>query len=513
MAQSRSLFDVSLRTPQDVQADLRAQIAQAGAMGRVGGGQSGSAAINSAFSQIGAGLGAVLGGQYQDQIRAAQAAEQTIGESQAAIQQAVAEGGDPMLAQRDEFLKAATKLRSINPQASREMMQKYVELDQTVKQQRAAAAQLRAEQARESRKEDADLSESLAGLDIKEEKYRAILANPNAPLSAQRAAGRILEQIPGQREQVMRDSADWDVIEELPVLGPDGELMLQPVAINMQNPTERMPVGEMTPFVPDSAPGAGSVAGKSTIVKDFVRSSQANQKFAQSTRDLFTEITQSPEALTVAGKAAGFGANIKAHAQGLIHSFAGPGATEFNIAAEQDPENQARWQEKMVRAGISSGVSQALVMDIAYALASSMENGGRLSDQDIDRAIQVMGGNTPDPRKLTAVLGALFERRRETWGDALATTTLKGNPGAEGSWATTQKYFDEGTEALTAAYERFGLTKEAAEEYYDSLSGWMGDATSAAQSGQFQLAPQNQQQRRSAAPTAGRVLNVTPVTQ
>jgi hypothetical protein len=512
MAQSRSLFDVSLRTPQDVQADLRAQIAQAGAMGRVGGGQSGSAAINSAFSQIGAGLGAVLGGQYQDQMRAAQAAEQVLGESQAAIQQAVAERGDPLLAQRDEFLKAATKLRSVNPQASREMMQKYIELDQMVTQQRAAAAQLRAEQARESRKEDADLSESVAGLQIKREKYRSILSNPNAPRSAQEQAARILGTIDGDMERVMNESKDWEVLKELPVVMPDGTVATQTVALNLNDMSERIELSDPVPMVDDSDFDPNSIAGMATVYRRFVEGSEANQAFAVTANDLITLVTENPEALGGGSSTAAFGAKLESHAKSFIAAAAGPEAIEWNIKEER--ENGARWQGMMVEAGINNAQAQALTMDIAYALASSLENGGRLSDEDIKRAITIMGGGTPDPRALVSVLGSLAERRMKLWEGKLRTTGLTGNNRAEGSWSETQSKYDQLQSSLDTAYERFGLNKEAAENFrLTGEKGWLGSATDSARSGQFELVPPSQQQRRPAAPTAGRVLNVTPVTQ
>jgi hypothetical protein len=100
------------------------------------------------------------------------------------------------------------------------------------------------------------------------------------------------------------------------------------------------------------------------------------------------------------------------------------------------------------------------------------------------------------------------------WEGKLRTTGLTGNNRAEGSWSETQSKYDQLQSSLDTAYERFGLNKEAAENFrLTGEKGWLGSATDSARSGQFELVPPSQQQRRPAAPTAGRVLNVTPVTQ
>jgi len=58
--------------------------------------------------------------------------------------------------------------------------------------------------------------------------------------------------------------------------------------------------------------------------------------------------------------------------------------------------------------GIESAVARGLVLNMAYTLAKSLDPGGRLSDQDVEMAIQMITGNG-DPDALKVLLRERFE--------------------------------------------------------------------------------------------------------
>ena len=59
--------------------------------------------------------------------------------------------------------------------------------------------------------------------------------------------------------------------------------------------------------------------------------------------------------------------------------------------------------------GISSAVLQSLTVDLAYALARSRDPGGRLSNQDVQQAAKIVGGEG-SPETRLAVLDSAFQR-------------------------------------------------------------------------------------------------------
>ena len=114
----------------------------------------------------------------------------------------------------------------------------------------------------------------------------------------------------------------------------------------------------------------------------------------------FLKILRSnPTAFTAGEITAGVGAQFARHVEGLARSFK-------NIAMSEGhhSENLSRLNAAMDKANIDRTVMSGIMMNMAYALARQNDDGGRLSDNDIQFALQMLGGENPDPRALTKTL-------------------------------------------------------------------------------------------------------------
>jgi hypothetical protein len=81
---------------------------------------------------------------------------------------------------------------------------------------------------------------------------------------------------------------------------------------------------------------------------------------------------------------------------------------------------------KLSKANITDARVKSAVIDLAYAIATSRE-GGRLTDQDVERAIETIGVGNPDPRAITEVLLDVTTKTRDNWKDRLTVSGLTGH--------------------------------------------------------------------------------------
>lgn len=106
------------------------------------------------------------------------------------------------------------------------------------------------------------------------------------------------------------------------------------------------------------------------------------------------------------------GSSVDAWAKNL--AIQGQSLVDFGFKGGRDAF-EARIVEKLDENQIDNAQKRALVMNMAYALATSRE-GGRLTDQDIDRAIVSLGFlDNPDPRAVITVLLDNATQGRDAW--------------------------------------------------------------------------------------------------
>ena len=153
----------------------------------------------------------------------------------------------------------------------------------------------------------------------------------------------------------------------------------------------------------------------------------AMNEFAITSDNFMNVLEEGPGSFGVGGKALGALDQAGAHARSFVAA----------INPEMMSENDQRLTSAIDRAGIDNAQRKAMVMDLAYALATSRE-GGRLTDQDIDRAILTLGVDEPNPAAIAAVFGDLIKRRATSWNDRLKLSGLIGDEKAEISWGVPQ---------------------------------------------------------------------------
>ncbi len=80
----------------------------------------------------------------------------------------------------------------------------------------------------------------------------------------------------------------------------------------------------------------------------------------------------------------------------------------YRALAEGNPReltsNNKRLNAALDAENITNTRVRALAVNLAYALARQNDPGGRLSDNDIEFAMRMLGGNNPDPRAIAAAL-------------------------------------------------------------------------------------------------------------
>jgi hypothetical protein len=131
--------------------------------------------------------------------------------------------------------------------------------------------------------------------------------------------------------------------------------------------------------------------------------------------ELSTSLKENMFALTVGGEleanAASLGTRVQAESRGYYgaqQDAKGNYLTEeeinANLAADETMISRV-WGnvEERIRKGNKAGAIRAQVKELAYKLAKTLDPGGRLSDQDVDMAIEMIVGNG-DPTELARLL-------------------------------------------------------------------------------------------------------------
>lgn len=416
-----SFFGVPLDTTEAANARLQQRLAQQGALYRNAGPSSGSATINTAFAQIGAGLGGApaLARQQQN----AEQSQRVMGQITQEISQKVQEGADPLEAQRDGFLKAATELRSVNPNASREMMQKYVEFDQVLKEQQASRRKLKAEQGAKAAKFQQDQQElegrmrdSIGGVDTLIGRYNRVLESPNASETAKAKATEEIVQLKQRRAELREQEA--------------------------------------MRYAQRSSGATGLTVPRRMLTERSV----GNIEYSYGIGDLADFAVSQPQAFGFGNRMVAGLSNLGSHYRSFVTALGDSEdkqrSYEIETAAAKRLRDAARYDAQ----------KRSAILDLAWALAGSRES-GRLSDTDIDRSEQILGGDTPDPRALVATLIGLNNRKMRSWQHMLPALGLEGDQRSVRSWEEAQRQFEALDAKLQQAAEFYQLDAASAEQF------------------------------------------------
>lgn len=181
-----------------------------------------------------------------------------------------------------------------------------------------------------------------------------------------------------------------------------------------------------------------------------------NFDFALGTERLLDLVEQDPQTFGVGGTVASGLGKLAAHGRSFFATLQGGEQAQDQMLSRVD--------NALDQANIRSSQKRALVQDLAFAIATTRES-GRLTDQDIERAIITLGGDNPDPRALSAVLIDLYERRSTRWDSELKLKGLTRVNDAQEIWQEVENRYDILDERVARMKEQFGLTSEQASEF------------------------------------------------
>ena len=187
-----------------------------------------------------------------------------------------------------------------------------------------------------------------------------------------------------------------------------------------------------------------------TTLNRFFQEASGQMTFAHSLDNMVDILGDNPDAFTAANSV-----------QSGVSKLAAQGRAAAR-AAGIDISHDRRLQGALDEAGITDARKRASVMDLAYALATSRE-GGRLTDQDIDRAIETMGFlNNPDPRMIVTVLQDRVTNARESWKSKGQVAGIRTNSRTQTTWEEVDKTYAQTEAKLNALSDSLkGFSQEA----------------------------------------------------
>jgi len=182
------------------------------------------------------------------------------------------------------------------------------------------------------------------------------------------------------------------------------------------------------------------IAGRSTLFKKFFEKTQAADAFGTAADD-FADLLlheDAPEFFAAGGRTKSLFQRAGAH----VRSFLGDDGMD---AVEGQFAEDARWNSL-------SEEKQALMLELGYTLATARE-GGRLTDQDVDRAIKTLGLDNPDPRAVAWIFGRALTRTRDTYERSLVTGGVGDDERAELAYTQTLAGLNSTLDRLSAKYK------------------------------------------------------------
>ena len=238
------------------------------------------------------------------------------------------------------------------------------------------------------------LDSLLAGREVDREKAQAELDALNRGVFVTRTADGALKMVPGARG-VITNLNDNDAAEQIATQAEalTAELGREviPVPVSVFNSQLK----EELKNIADAAEPAGVNKSEAAKLRTGVRTI-ADSVVPMTT--LVRQIAKDPEALVKGGGQ--LPATFNKFAQGAL--AAAERALGIEGARKTVEGNDAF--ERMRSAGVSSDIAQSRVLQVAYGIARALDPGGRLSDQDVQIAIQMVQGGAGTSETLETLL-------------------------------------------------------------------------------------------------------------
>ena len=191
---------------------------------------------------------------------------------------------------------------------------------------------------------------------------------------------------------------------------------------------------------------------------DFIEASGSISKatdMGNRSLSLIHMLGKSPEVLSQAGGAAksltDLAINLGATSQFIDRDKSMYAASDDDVFSRGE-ETIRRWlKTKNGTLASDTGYTQSSIMDLAYAFAKVRDEGGRLSDRDVQAAIDMLGGGSANPKTMYKIL---IEQQRMTLEDKLSHWgSYQDKLGADWDDSAMGMVIDDKLEKLQAKYD------------------------------------------------------------
>lgn len=160
---------------------------------------------------------------------------------------------------------------------------------------------------------------------------------------------------------------------------------------------------------------------KSSLEKK-VGTYQANIQYMDKATRLIGLLANNPQSNTSVNGVLQTVANLKTEADAVISALRGPNGEEYSQDATMASiqAKLADMEDLVLPAGMQKADFESAILEMAYVMARRLDSGGRLSDQDVNMAIRMLGGGNVNPKVMTRILlrNALDGYQMTTGADA-----------------------------------------------------------------------------------------------
>lgn len=293
---------------------------------------------------------------------------------------------------------------------------KSAEMRAQAQEKRDQSAEMRAQGVYESEMERNELAYRMA-------RQKVLVDGQNRPImNVDIASQEDLDKL----SQEMKENPDYRLIDNDKLFDFTSDMLLQQQRLEAQR-QERLKDAKGIP---------------ATTLNRFYDTASGQMTFAHSLDTMVDLISKDPDAFTSARNIQGFVNNMETQGRAM--------ARAVGLEAAYD----RRINDKLDSAGITVGARRSAVMDLAYALATSRE-GGRLTDQDIDRAIETLGFlDNADPRVIVNVLRERVADARESWASRGEVAGLRYSEETAATWQAVEDVYSNTSSKLDALWEK-----------------------------------------------------------
>lgn len=193
----------------------------------------------------------------------------------------------------------------------------------------------------------------------------------------------------------------------------------------------------------------GAFAGDKKLLRDLANSEIATRTAIKQTQRLRDLLADDPDALTATGRAISISRAIANEAEAV--------ARTFGVEIPEGLNDAARYVSTFEELGVDNARARGMLTNLAYAAAAASGQEGRsVSDRDVKRFLQRIGGGYIDPQARVAVLDDFAEEIADAFKIRRSVTLgpdaepYRGDLGLRGS---RQVQFQEGK-----LYRQGGMT-------------------------------------------------------